>query len=77
MNITAVISQLAADAPSMNLTPQSEGLVAVAIGFSIVSNDDRDNNAKQFYVYDALYAFCRSAATKKYILLPVVTNNKT
>lgn len=63
----------------MNLTPQSEGLVAVSIGFSIVSDDDddRDNNAKQFHVYDALYAFCRSTATKKYILLPVVTNNKT
>ena len=54
-----------ADTPNRNLTPQSEGLVAVAIGFSIISNDDHDNMAKQFYVYDALYAFCRSAATKK------------
>jgi hypothetical protein len=57
--------ELGADTPNRNLTLQSEGLVAVAIGFNIISNDDHDNMAKQFYVYDALYAFCRSAATKK------------
>jgi len=43
-----------ADTPNRSLTPQSEGLVAIAAGFSINSKDDYDNMAKQFYVYDAL-----------------------
>ena len=54
-----------ADTPNRSLTPQSEGLVAIASGFSIISINDHDNMAKQFYVYDALYAFCKSAATNK------------
>jgi hypothetical protein len=49
-----------ADTPNRSLTPQSEGLVAVAIGFSLISKDDHDNMAKQFYVYDALLAYCKS-----------------
>jgi len=49
-----------ADTPNRLLTPQSEGLVAVATGFSLTSKDDYDNMAKQFYVYDALFAYCRS-----------------
>jgi hypothetical protein len=49
-----------ADTPNRNLTPQSEGLVAIAAGFSINSKDDYDNMAKQFPVYDALYTFCKS-----------------
>jgi hypothetical protein len=49
-----------ADTPNRNLTPQSEGLVAIANGFSINSQDDHDNMAKQFPVYDALYTFCKS-----------------
>jgi len=32
---------------------------------SLVSKDDHDNMAKQFYVYDALFAYCKSAATIK------------
>jgi hypothetical protein len=56
----------------MNLTPQSEGLVAVAIGFSIVPNDDRDNNAKQFYVYDALYACILQICSNKEVY--IITN---
>ena len=43
-----------ADTPNRSLAPQSEGLVAIAAGFSINSKDDYDNMAKQFYVYDAL-----------------------
>src|SRR5918912_1443964 len=54
-----------ADTPNRSLTPQSEGLVAIASGFSIISINDHDNMAKQFYVYDALYVFCKSAATNK------------
>jgi len=49
-----------ADTPNRNLTPQSEGLVAIATGFSINSKDDYENMAKQFPVYDALYTFCKS-----------------
>ena len=50
-----------ADTPNRSLTPQSEGLLAIAIGFSINSKDDFDNMAKQFPVYDALYTFCKTS----------------
>src|SRR5918912_4558904 len=46
-----------ADTPNRSLTAYSECLAALASGFSIISKDDHDNMAKQFYVYDALYAF--------------------
>jgi hypothetical protein len=49
-----------ADTPNRSLTPQSEGLVAIATGFSLISTDDHDNMAKQFFVYNALLAFCKS-----------------
>ena len=48
------------DTPNRALTPQSEGLVAIATGFSIISKDDHDNMTKQSYVYDALFAYCKS-----------------
>ena len=53
-----------ADTPNRSLTPQSEGLVAIAAGFSINSRDDYDNMAKQVYVYDALLAYCKSDKKK-------------
>lgn len=49
-----------ADTANRTLTPQSEGLVAIASGFAMNSKDDFDNMSKQFYVYDALYTFCKS-----------------
>lgn len=49
-----------ADTPNKALTPQSEGLVAIATGFSMISKDDYENMSKQFHLYDALYAFCKS-----------------
>ena len=49
-----------ADTPNRNLTPESPGLYAVATGFQAITKDDFDNMARQFAVYDALYAFCRS-----------------
>lgn len=52
-----------ADTPNRTLT-QSEGLVAIATGFAINSKDDFDNMSKQFYVYDALYSFCKSKLGK-------------
>ena len=49
-----------ADTPNRVLTSQSEGLVAIATGFSLISQNDYDNMEKQFYVYDALLAYCKS-----------------
>ena len=49
-----------AGTPNRSLTPYSEGLAALAGGFGNILKDDYDNMAKQFYVYDALYAFCKS-----------------
>jgi hypothetical protein len=57
-----------ADTPNRNLTPYSEGLAALASGFGIISKDDYDNMAKQFYLYDALYAFCKSDNNKEKLL---------
>jgi hypothetical protein len=57
-----------ADTPNRSITPYSEGLAALASGFSIISKDDYDNMAKQFYVYDALYAFCKSNDKKEKLL---------
>ena len=54
-----------ADTPNRSLTPYSEALAALASGFSIISKDDYDNMTKQFYVYDALYAFCKSDNKEK------------
>lgn len=58
------ISELAkivrgADTLNRSLTLQSEGLLAIAYGFSINAKDDHDNMSKQFYVYDALHSFCK------------------
>jgi hypothetical protein len=36
-----------ADTPNRGLTPQSEGLVAIATGFSLISKDDYDNMTKR------------------------------
>jgi len=54
-----------ADTPNRSLTPQSEGLLAIAHGFSMNAKDDHDNINKQFHVYDALYSFCKWKMTSK------------
>lgn len=51
-----------ADTDQRGLTPESAGLYAVARGFQAISRDDFENMARQFPVYDALYAFCRGAS---------------
>jgi hypothetical protein len=48
-----------ADTPARHLTPESAGLYAIASGFHDIVRDDYDNMARQFPVYDALYAHCR------------------
>lgn len=52
-----------ADTDARNLTPESPGVYALATGFQAIAKDDHDNMARQFPAYDALYAYCRSAAT--------------
>ncbi len=49
-----------ADTDARELTRESWGLYAVASGFRDTSRDDHENLARQFPVYDALYAYCRS-----------------
>ena len=48
-----------ADTEDRALTPESAGLYGVATGFQATSRDDVENMARQFPVYDALYAFCQ------------------
>jgi hypothetical protein len=54
-----------ADTSDRKLTPYSEGLAAIAAGFSVTSKDDYDNMAKQFPLYDALFEFCKSDHKEK------------
>jgi hypothetical protein len=42
-----------------NPPPESPGLEAAAIGFKLLARDDFDNMARQFPMYDALYAHCQ------------------
>ena len=51
-----------ADTDDRGLTPESAGLYAAATGFQASSRDDFDNMARQFPMYDALYAYCRTTA---------------
>jgi protein-tyrosine-phosphatase len=52
-----------ADTDDRALTPESAGLYAAATGFQAISRDDAENMARQFPMYDALYAYCRTRAT--------------
>jgi len=49
-----------ADTEARTLTPESSGLYAAASGFREITRDDFDNMARQFPLYDALYAYCQS-----------------
>lgn len=49
-----------ADTDDRALTPESAGLYAAATGFQAISRDDFDNMARQFPMYDALYAYCQT-----------------
>jgi hypothetical protein len=49
-----------ADTDDRGLTPESAGLYAAATGFQATSRDDFDNMARQFPMYDALYAYCQA-----------------
>ncbi|MFZ5587524.1 MAG: chromate resistance protein ChrB domain-containing protein [Thermodesulfobacteriota bacterium] len=49
----------AADTDRLADHPVAAGLEAIAKGFGLVCTDDAENLARQFVVYDALYAWCR------------------
>ena len=46
-------------AEDIDLDPLARGLEAIATGFGLRYPDDSENLARQFEVYDALYAWCR------------------
>lgn len=51
-----------ADTEARDLAPEAWGLYAVASGFRAIARDDHENMARQFPMYDALYAYCRARA---------------
>src|SRR5574337_1089378 len=51
-----------ADTSDKSHAAEGIGLEAIADGFRRIARDDHDNMAKQFVVYDALYAHCRAVA---------------
>jgi protein-tyrosine-phosphatase len=51
-----------ADTDDRGLAPESAGLYAAATGFQASSRDDLENMARQFPLYDALYAYCQAQA---------------
>jgi len=53
----------AADSSPTNPHPAGEGLRWVAFGFSALGLSDHEILAREFVVYDALYAECRRRAT--------------
>ena len=46
-------------AQDIDADPLARGLEAIATGYSLRYPDDEENLARQFEVYDALYAWCR------------------
>ena len=50
-----------ADTGTLELTPQSAGLLAVSLGLSALHADDHTMLAEGMNVYDAIYAWARSA----------------
>ena len=55
----------AADTDNKELALESIGLEAIAEGFRHITKDDFDNMSKQFYMYDALYAYCQRKVAQK------------
>lgn len=49
----------AADTKDLPSDPLAAGFEAIAVGYGIRYPSDRENLARQFEVYDALYAWCR------------------
>lgn len=51
-------------AADIDTDPLARGLEAIAVGYSLRFPDDEANLARQFEVYDALYAWCRLQEAK-------------
>jgi hypothetical protein len=49
----------------LDMDPIARGLEAIAVGYSLRFPDDQENLARQFDVYDALYAWCRLQVAKE------------
>ena len=54
-----------ADTDQKDPPPESIDLEAIAEGFQQVTKDDFNNISKQFYVYDPLYAYCKSKLARQ------------
>jgi len=54
-----------ADTGAPHLSPLSPGLGMLAEGYRAISKDDHDNMSKQFYLYDAMYAYFKSQVKEK------------
>jgi len=52
-------------AQDIDTDPIARGLEAIASGFGLRYPDDEENLARQFDVYDALYAWCRLQVAKE------------
>ena len=50
-----------ADTDALELAPEAAGLVAVSRGLSAIFADDHEMLKWGMFVYDSLYAWCRSA----------------
>lgn len=46
-------------------SPEAPGLLAVALGFSMLGLTDHEILEREFIVYDALYAYCRAEIARK------------
>jgi hypothetical protein len=51
-------------APDIDKDPIARGLEAIAVGYSLRFPEDGENLARQFEVYDSLYAWCRLQVAK-------------
>jgi hypothetical protein len=49
-----------ADTDAKDLTTEWRGLEAIATGFHLAYQDDREQLERELPVYDALYAYCRA-----------------
>jgi hypothetical protein len=49
-----------ADTSDKDLTPESRGLAAIAVGFGLIYEDDQHQLEAELPVYDALYAWCQT-----------------
>ncbi|WP_088280504.1 chromate resistance protein ChrB domain-containing protein [Ideonella sp. A 288] len=59
-----------ADTDRLALAPQCAGLLAVSLGLSAAHADDQQCLEKGMVVYDALYAWCRSAQGERHAWTP-------